>query len=62
MSCSITLLPLSGNTSAPSSTSPREYWRQQSIIDHTDWKSLGTQAARVFWRLQLASSLALVSS
>jgi len=41
----------------PSTESAREYWRQRSIIDGTDWPSLGLFAARVFWRLQLTSSL-----
>jgi len=46
----------------PSTENAREYWRQRSIIDGTDWKTLGTQAARVLWRLQFTSSLAWVSS
>jgi hypothetical protein len=58
----ITLLPLSGNTSAPSSTSPREYWQRQSVVDHTDWESLGRCAARALFRAGLASSLSWISS
>jgi len=43
-------------------TSPAEWWREQSRIDGTDWKTLGTQAARVLWQLGFASSLAWGSS
>jgi hypothetical protein len=40
----------------------REYWRRQSIADHTDWQSLGVACARALWRAGLASSLCWCSS
>jgi hypothetical protein len=46
----------------PSTENAREYWRQRSVIDGTDWTTLGTQAARALWRLGLTSSIAWRSS
>ena len=40
----------------------REYWRERSIREHTDWQSVGLLAARIYWRLGLTSSLAWRSS
>jgi len=40
----------------------RRWWAAQSKIDGIDWTSLGVQAARVFWRIQLTSSVCWCSS
>jgi hypothetical protein len=41
----------------PSTNNARDHWRRQSIVDGTDWTTLGRATARVFWRLQLTSSV-----
>jgi hypothetical protein len=40
----------------------RAWWHRQSQIDGTNWTSLGLQAARIYWRLGLTSSLAWSAS
>jgi hypothetical protein len=47
---------------ALSTADAREYWRHQSIIDGTDWASLGRDTARAFWRIGFTSSSAWSSS
>jgi hypothetical protein len=46
----------------PSTANARAYWRERSVIDHTDWESVGLVAARAMWRLGLTSSVCWGSS
>jgi hypothetical protein len=55
-------MPSSSIVTFPSTTNAREYWRVESRHCGTDWDTLGRAAARVFWRLQLTSSLAWSST
>jgi len=34
----------------------RQWWREQSKRDGTDWQSLGLIAARALWKVSLTSS------
>jgi len=45
-----------------STANASEWWAVESRRVGTDWKTLGTQAARVLWRLQFTSSLAWSST